>query len=327
MTTFIAKSPTVGHPSWVSSRQSSESPQQATSVSNADFVDFVDLTPSHRDAARENLIEREILEPTGHNPDERGIRVARAHSTGATDNDKIKDGEEDDKDDDDINYEIETSDLSSLQDIFARSGTGFGGNDDLSCKAFASLDSVDRTSKDRCHEGNSEHSANPAATNPTCIHPGASRDNPIVLDDDQPVDTHDADVSNDEKPIFEVADSTTFRDPFPTLSGEFAERGADDGDKRTFTDQDWELPDRIRKAAVKILNELREDLEGHPVARRNLDHVKWQEDHSHSLLEIRDSWINVQSIKEAAIICSREARSEDSWSDDVVLEIMRLALS
>lgn len=32
-------------------------------------------------------------------------------------------------------------------------------------------------------------------------------------------------------------------------------------------------------------------------------------------------------IEEAATVCSREVRSEDSWSDDVVLEIMRLALT
>ena len=63
------------------------------------------------------------------------------------------------------------------------------------------------------------------------------------------------------------------------------------------------------------------------MARRNLDHVKWQEDRSHSSSEIRDFWIKVQSIEKAATVCSREARSEDSWSDDVVLEIMRLALS
>ncbi|KIW75171.1 hypothetical protein Z517_11943 [Fonsecaea pedrosoi CBS 271.37] len=84
---------------------------------------------------------------------------------------------------------------------------------------------------------------------------------------------------------------------------------------------------RIRKAAVNIPKEMREDLERHPVARRNLNQVTWQEDHRHSLSEIRDFWIKVQSIEEAATICSKEGRSEDSWSDDVVLEIIRLALS
>ena len=98
-------------------------------------------------------------------------------------------------------------------------------------------------------------------------------------------------------------------------------------DKKTFTDQDWDLPDRVRKAAVKIPMEMREHLERHPVARRDLDHVKWQADHGHTLPEIRDFWTKIQSIEEAATICSREARSEDSWSDDVVLEIMRLALT
>lgn len=98
-------------------------------------------------------------------------------------------------------------------------------------------------------------------------------------------------------------------------------------DQNTFTDQDWGLADRVRKVAVEIPKEMREGLEGHPGARRNLDHVKWQEDHSHSLSEVRDFWMKVQCIEKAATICSKEARSEDSWSDDVVLEIMRLALN
>ncbi|KIW99633.1 uncharacterized protein Z518_11046 [Rhinocladiella mackenziei CBS 650.93] len=69
MTTFIAyqpresaplfgshtfgNSPTVGLPSWVSSRQSPKSPQQATPVSNADFVD---LTVSGQNTARKRLV-------------------------------------------------------------------------------------------------------------------------------------------------------------------------------------------------------------------------------------------------------------------------------
>lgn len=98
-------------------------------------------------------------------------------------------------------------------------------------------------------------------------------------------------------------------------------------DKKTFTDREWDLLDRVRQAAVKVPMEMREHLERHPVARRNLDCVKWQEDDSYSLLEIRDFWAKVQSIEEAATLCSREARSEDSWSDDVVLDIMRLAIT
>ncbi|KAH0845694.1 hypothetical protein FOPE_12479 [Fonsecaea pedrosoi] len=68
-------------------------------------------------------------------------------------------------------------------------------------------------------------------------------------------------------------------------------------DKRTFTDDDWELPDSMRKAAVNIPKEMREDLERHPVARRNLNQVTWQEDHRHSLSEIRDFWIKSRALK------------------------------
>jgi hypothetical protein len=82
-------------------------------------------------------------------------------------------------------------------------------------------------------------------------------------------------------------------------------------DKKTFTEQDWEFPDRVRKAAVQIPQELREALEAHPVARRNLDNVKWQNNHNHSRTEIQALWTKVQDIEAAATMCSREARSED----------------
>jgi hypothetical protein len=54
-------------------------------------------------------------------------------------------------------------------------------------------------------------------------------DNPIVLDDDQPVDTHKAAAPNDGKPTFEVADPVNPSGPSPTLSEVLAEPGADDG--------------------------------------------------------------------------------------------------
>ncbi|KIX01143.1 uncharacterized protein Z518_10209 [Rhinocladiella mackenziei CBS 650.93] len=161
----------------------------------------------------------------GHNPDKRGIRVASARSTGATDNDEIEDSEEGDKDDD-IDYKSETTDLSSLQDIFARSGTGFRGRDNLSRKTLVSLAPVDRTSKGRCHEGDS---ANPIATTAAGVQLGASQDNPIVLDDDQSVNIHDAASPDDEKPPFKVASWSNANGPWPTLSRGFAEQDTNDG--------------------------------------------------------------------------------------------------
>src|SRR5882757_3687024 len=102
MTTFIAyqargiapsfgshtscKSSTVGLPGWVSSRQSSESPHQATPVSNTDFVELVDLTASDQNDAREYLVAREILEPMGHDPGKCGVRMTTDRSSGAADN-------------------------------------------------------------------------------------------------------------------------------------------------------------------------------------------------------------------------------------------------
>ncbi|RMZ85138.1 hypothetical protein DV738_g32, partial [Chaetothyriales sp. CBS 135597] len=100
-------------------------------------------------------------------------------------------------------------------------------------------------------------------------------------------------------------------------------------DSETFTDEEWELPDRIRKASVRVPEQMRGYLEEHPFARRNLDNIKWQEagDHSHTLSQMQDFWARVQRIAKAAALCSGEIRSEESWSDDVVLEILRLALS
>jgi hypothetical protein len=95
-------------------------------------------------------------------------------------------------------------------------------------------------------------------------------------------------------------------------------------DKETFTEGDWDFPDRIRAAATRIPVELKQYLEAHPVARRNLDHVRWTADHGHSIAEIQYLWKKVQQIKDAATACSTEGRSEDCWSDDVVLEMLRL---
>jgi hypothetical protein len=166
----FSKSPTVGLPSWVSSRQGLRSPQRVTPVSNADFVD---LTASDQNPARECLVAREILEPTGHDPDNHGIRVAGACSS-VTDGEMIEDREECDKDDD-IDNGSDTSDLLSLADIFARGDTGFGGSDDLSCKALTSPAPVDRAGKECCYVGDCEDDVNPAATAAAGARLGASQ--------------------------------------------------------------------------------------------------------------------------------------------------------
>ncbi|OQU97138.1 hypothetical protein CLAIMM_03122 [Cladophialophora immunda] len=109
--------------------------------------------------------------------------------------------------DNDIDYESDASDLPSLADIFLRSHTRFRG-DDLSYKASTSPVPPDRTSKKRCYGGDSEDGANPAAAAATGVQLGASQDEPIVLDDEQPVNIPDAAASGDKNPTFEVTDPT-----------------------------------------------------------------------------------------------------------------------
>ncbi|KIX01211.1 uncharacterized protein Z518_08936 [Rhinocladiella mackenziei CBS 650.93] len=255
MTTFIAyqpqknapsfrgrtfsKSSAVGLPCSASSGQSTRSPQQATSVNNADFVDFVDLTAPRLDAAREYLVARDILEPMNHDSEESSIHAYRARSSGATDNEKSDHGEKGDREDDGIDCESETSDLPSPRDLCAWKGKQFGRRNVLNLKASASPASVIRTSEERGSEDVSEDSVNPdnPPDNPLATtvggacgtRLGTSQDNPIVLDDDQQIDTHDALASNDEKPAFEVASPTTSSDPSLKLYGGGAERGMDDG--------------------------------------------------------------------------------------------------
>ncbi|KAK5282692.1 hypothetical protein LTR80_011998, partial [Exophiala xenobiotica] len=224
----FGKSPTVASSPCVSSRQSSKSPDQTKSVGKADFVDFVDLTASHQDAPRESLVLRELLEPMCHDPDKRGIRVTRARRSGVIDSDNVEDGEESDKDDG-IDCESEISDLPSLTDIFLRSDSGFRGSADLSYKASASPSPVDRTRKDCFHEGDCENSGNPTATIAAGTQPGASQDDPIVLDDDHPVDIPDAAASGDGNPTLEVVNREPLSSPSPTLSRGTAELSNEDG--------------------------------------------------------------------------------------------------
>ncbi|KIW41808.1 hypothetical protein, variant [Exophiala oligosperma] len=217
----FGKSPPVASSTCVSSRQSSKSPNQTKSVGKADFVDFVDLTASHQDTPRECLALRELLEPMCHDPDKCGIRFTRDRSSGATCSDK---------NDDDIDCESEASDLPSLYEIFTRNDTQFGGSGEFGCKVFASSAPVDRTSEERGREGDSEEIADLAAATVTSVQLGASQDNPIVLDDDQPVDAHhDATVPDGEKPTFEIADPADPSHPSSNLSRGSTDPRTNDG--------------------------------------------------------------------------------------------------
>ncbi|KIX01042.1 uncharacterized protein Z518_10108 [Rhinocladiella mackenziei CBS 650.93] len=157
-----------------------------------------------------------------HDPDKRGIQVARAHRSGVIDSDNVEDGEECDKDDD-IDYESEIGDLPSLTDVFLRGDSGFK-SADLSCKAATSPAPVDRTGKECCCEGDCGNSGNPIATTAAGIQLGASqgeswRSHVVV----HPADILDTATSDDRNSTFEVADLTPPSGPFPTLSGGFAE--------------------------------------------------------------------------------------------------------
>jgi hypothetical protein len=169
----FSKSPTLDLPSWVPSRQGSKSPQRVTPVSNADFVD---LTVSDQNTARGCPVAREFLEPTGHNPDDRDIRVAGAGArSNVTDGDMIEDGKECDKDDRGIDSGSDTSELPSLADIFALGDTGFEGSPDLSCEALTTPAAVDRAGKECCYVGGCEDGVNPTATAAAGVQLGAWR--------------------------------------------------------------------------------------------------------------------------------------------------------
>ncbi|KAK5202682.1 hypothetical protein LTR96_011437 [Exophiala xenobiotica] len=228
----FSKSPTVGSSTCASSRQSSKSPDQTNSVGTGDFVDFVDLTASHQDTPRACLVLQELLEPMCRSPDNSDIRVARDRSSGATCSDKIEAGDEGDKDDDDVDCKSEASDLPSFHEILTQNNPAFGGGDEFGCKVFASPATVDRTGGERGREGDSEEVANLANLVPatvTSIQLGASRDHPIVLEDDPSVDTHhDGTSLDDERPTCQAVDPAYPGDECPKLSGGCAAR-TDDG--------------------------------------------------------------------------------------------------
>jgi len=225
------ESSTVGPCGQLSDGRSSRSPQQARSVGNADFVALVDLTTSDQDAAREYLVAREILEPMAHIPGKRGIQVAGPRTNSVTD--KIEHCEKRNKNEGgdveiDTDHESEISDLPSLADIILRSDPGFGGSADLRSEA-STPPALGRTGKECWRESDCENSAQPTATTSTGIQPGASQDNPIVLDDYQPVSFPDAAASEDGNPTLEVVNQEPPSSPSPTLSGGTAELSNEGG--------------------------------------------------------------------------------------------------
>lgn len=158
----------------ISSRRSSESPDNTTTMCKTDFLDFVDLTTFHQDTPREYLALRELLEPMGHNPDNRDLRIEKDHSGSVTYINKVEASEEA-EDNDEIDYESDTNDLPSLREIFAQCETEFGVGPGLGHKTFASLAPVKGASKECGREGDSEDSANPATTTITSVQPDASQ--------------------------------------------------------------------------------------------------------------------------------------------------------
>ncbi|KEF50957.1 uncharacterized protein A1O9_12997 [Exophiala aquamarina CBS 119918] len=165
----FSRSPTIGSSTCTSSRQSSRSPNQTKSVGKADFMDFVDFVD---------------LTPTHQDTPRKCLVLPE------------------------LREPIDISDLSSLHEILTQNDKQFGGSDAIGCEVFASPALVDGTCRERGRESDSEETASLTATTATSVRLGASQDNPIVLDDDQLVDTHHKDTvpPNDEKPTCKPAD-------------------------------------------------------------------------------------------------------------------------
>jgi hypothetical protein len=123
-------------------------------------VDFVDLTAcDHHDSIQERLIAREILRSVDHNSTKHHAQVTRDASS--------------DDDDDNNDHDSETSELLSLQEIFANPDEEFGGRD--SFKASILEAPVYNTRREYCREGDSEARDNPAATTAASVAPGANQ--------------------------------------------------------------------------------------------------------------------------------------------------------
>ncbi|RMZ87473.1 hypothetical protein DV736_g5299, partial [Chaetothyriales sp. CBS 134916] len=85
---------------------------------------------------------------------------------------------------------------------------------------------VKGTGNNYSREGDSEDSANPTTTAFRSVQPGVSQDNPIVLDNDQRVNTyHDDIVLDGERPTYEGTDLVYPGDESPSFPGGYADSG------------------------------------------------------------------------------------------------------
>ncbi|KAK5215095.1 hypothetical protein LTR72_011825 [Exophiala xenobiotica] len=156
-----------------------------------------------------------------HGSDRRDTRVTSARNNDAADSDGIED--------DGIDDNGETSDHPSPTDLFLRSDSGFGGSVGLSSKASASPVSIDRIGEKRWHEGDYEDRASPMAMAAAGSRPGASQDNPIVLDDVEQVDIPHTATPDDKPFCLNVTDGPPPSDSSLALFEGTAEPRIEDG--------------------------------------------------------------------------------------------------
>lgn len=165
------KSPKINPPGGVLRSQSPQRPAYVRPVSDTDFVEVVDLTTSdHQHAAREHLVAREILEPVDHGSGQYGVRVSRNscyNRVNKTDSSKVGNTEEND-----IDYDSDTSGLPSLQDLVRQTDKDFEGSGVLSPKSFTPEITFDGAREEGCCKSDRE---NPAVSATEGVRPGSSQ--------------------------------------------------------------------------------------------------------------------------------------------------------
>jgi len=89
-------------------------------------------------------------------------------------------------------------------------------------------------------------------------------------------------------------------------------------------EHDREFFDSIRDAAEVLPFSLKDKFESHPVVKGALKRVVW----TTAVDEFRadELWVAARKIEDNARLCHAEDRPEESWSDQVVLKILELAL-
>ena len=97
-------------------------------------------------------------------------------------------------------------------------------------------------------------------------------------------------------------------------------------DLRRLGQEDWTFVDRIRTAAETLPIELKDYISKHPVGHRSLRQVQWHEEPAREGIDMEELWQKVEELEDAANECSEEGQPEDCWSDDVVLELLRLSV-